>query len=256
LKWFELLETKKSKLALATVVIFLTVAFVCIVAYHNSPNLQQRQHFPPVGWAPILEIGDSWKLALTSKKANYNLTITVIGKETVNNVSCNVMKLFFEPENPLVHKGVSNEMTWWLDNSTLHLMRGEGKAHAYGYDLTFVEEHFYRFEGEMFLTVGNEHNETDSREMNVYGPPPTNLLFMHEETTTPTRIKVEAIENITVPAGTFSCYKIATYDENGQSILSTKWFSMKAKTAVKTENYETGEFEIFETAELLSYSLQ
>jgi len=254
-KRFSLSKTRKFKIVVATLIVFLIVSVVYLAQRIYFSNPQKGQFFPPVAWAPTLEIGDSWTLALTSNEANYNLTMTVTGKETVNNVSCYAMKLVFEPESPLAKKGVSNEMTWWLDNSTLHLVKVKGKAHAYGYDLTFVEKHFYTFQGEPFLTVGNEHNETDNRKMNVYGPPPTNLLFKHEETTATTRIKGEAVENITVPAGTFSCYKIVTYDETGQNTLSIRWFSMEAKTAVKTENYEIGEFEMSETAELLFYSV-
>ena len=251
-------RTRKFKVAVAALIVVLVVSVVYLVRPHYFSNPQKMQYFPPVAWAPILEVGDSWTLALTSNEANYNLTMTVIGKETVNNVSCYVMKLVFEPEIPIAEKAVSKEMTWWLANSTLHLLKMEGKAHvhAYGWDLPFVEEHFYTFQGEPFLTVGNEYNETDNRELNVYCPPPTSILFEHDETNTITRIKVEAVENITVPAGTFSCYKIVTYDESGQNIVSMRWFSMKAKTAVRIENYDTGEFEIFETAELLSYSVQ
>jgi len=247
-------KTRKFKIVVATLTVFLIVSVVYLLQPIYFSNPQEGQFFPPVAWAPTLEVGNSWTQALTSNKASYNLTMTVTGKEIVNNVSCYAMKLVFEPESPLANKGVSKEMTWWLDNSTLHLVKVNGKAHAYGYDLTFVEKHFYTFQGGLFLTVGNTHNETDNRKMDVYGPPPTNLLFKHEETTATTRIRVEAVENITVPAGTFSCYKLVTYDETGQNTLSIRWFSIEAKTAVKTENYEMGEFEMFETAELLSYS--
>lgn len=257
MKRFSLPKTRKFKVAVTTLIVVLIVSVVYLVRSHYFSNPQKGQYFPPVAWAPILEIGDSWTLALTSNEANYNLIMTVTGKETVNNVSCYAVNLVFEPEIPLTKKALSNQMTWWLDNSTLYLMKGKGKVRAYGYeDLTFVDEHFYTFQGEPFLTVGNEHNETDNREINVYAPPPTKIRMWRDETTTTTRIKVEAVENITVPAGTFSCYKIVTYDETGQNILSIRWFSMKAKTAVRTENYEAGEFEIFETAELLSYSVQ
>jgi len=255
MKRFSLPKGKKVKIAVAALVVVLIVSVAYLAGSHYFSNPQKGQYFP-VAWAPILEVGDSWTLALTSNETNYDLTMTVIGKETVNDVSCYAMKLVFKPESPLAKKGVSNEITWWLDNSTLHLMKMMGTVRFEGRDLTFVEKHFYTFQGEPLLTVGNEYNETDNREMNVYGPPPFNIRYMHDETTRMTRMKIEAVENITVPAGTFSCYKIVTYDETGRNILSTRWFSMEAKTAVRTENHETGEFEIFETTELLSYSVQ
>ncbi len=256
MKMSRLLKIWKSKIAIAVLSVVLVLGIIYLVRFRFVSNPQKGQYFPLGAWAPILGVGDSWTLALTSNEAKYNLTMTVTGKEIVNNVSCYAMELVFEPETPLARKGVSNEMTWWLDNSTLHLIKMKGNARVYGYDLTFVEEHFYTFRGEPFLVVENEHNETDNRELNVYGPPPTNIIFRHDETTTTAQVKVEKVENITVSAGTFSCYKIVTYDETGQSITAIRWFSMEAKTAVRTENYKTGEFEIFETAELLSYCIQ
>jgi len=263
MKRLSLPKTRKFKVALAILIVVLIVSIICLTWFNYFSNSQKGQYFP-VAWAPILEVGDSWTLALTSNETNYNLTMTVTGKETVNNVSCYAMILTFEPESPLAKEMkkkyklvVSNEMMWWLDNTTLHLMKMKGKVKpqdAQG-SLTFVEEHSYTFQGQPFLTVGNEHNETDNRETNLHGPLKI-FPYWHDETTTTTRIKVEEVENVTVPAGTFSCYKIVTYDETKQNMLSIRWFSMEAKTAVRTENYETGEFEIFETAELLSYSIR
>jgi len=252
MKRFSLPKGRKVKIAVVALVVVLIVSVAYLAGSHYFSNPQKGQYFP-VAWAPILEVGDSWTLALTNNETNYNLTITVIDKETICNVSCYAMKLFFKPESPLAKIGVSNEITWWLDTSTLHLMKMTGKVRFEGGDYTFVEEHLYTFQGKPFLTVGNEYNETDNREMSVYG---SFIRWRHDETITLRRTKVEAFENVTVPVGTFSCYKIVTYDETGQSILSIKWFSMEAKTAVRTENYETGEFKIFETTELLSYSVQ
>lgn len=239
----------KTAVAMSTAVLIVGAVYL---ARFNYLNGQIGQYFSPPFF---LEIGDSWKLNLTANENEYNLTMTVIGEETIFKLRCYTVKLTFEPESPFAEQGMSNEMTAWLEKSTLNIMKLEGKG-SEGYGFTYVEEHSYTFQGQPSLTVGNEHNETDTREMNVYGLPPFNFRYMHEKTTTTKRIKVEAFENITVPAGTFSCYKIVTYDKTGQKALSIRWVSMEAKTAVRTENYKTGEFEIFETTELLSYSIQ
>ncbi len=63
-------------------------------------------------------------------------------------------------------------------------------------------------------------------------------------------LKIEAIEKITVGAGTFECFKTVEYDENGEKV-STRWYSDKVKTSVKEIDEVTGD-----TQELVSYSVQ
>jgi len=98
--------------------------------------------------------------------------------------------------------------------------------------------------------LANEYDQIDTKTIDI----DVKILFWKDwednKSTTTTHIKVEAVENVTVQAGTFSCYKIVAYDETGQKPLSTRWFSTEAKAVVKSENYETEE-----KFELLSYSI-
>ena len=70
-----------------------------------------------------------------------------------------------------------------------------------------------------------------------------------ESRTKTSTYKVEAIEEITVPAGKFSCFKIVEYDDTGQEHV-TQWYSDKVKRFVK--RIEHGDAE---TMELKSYSV-
>ncbi len=56
-------------------------------------------------------------------------------------------------------------------------------------------------------------------------------------------------EDITVPAGTFTCFRVTFYGDD--DVLKTSWYSDSAKHWVKTIYSETGEI-----YELMSYSNQ
>lgn len=251
MKRISLSRARLLKIAVATLIVVLIVSVVYLVKYQSNPNHEKEQYFrPPWAWAPILNVGDSWKLALTIDESEYNLTITVTDEETVQNVSCYEVKLTFEPENPYETR-MSSEMTAWLDKSTLDIVKLKGTGRAQGHDFRYTERHSYTFqEGSPSMTVGNEYDQIDTKTIDI----DVKTLFWKDwnesKSTTTTHIKVEALENVTVPAGTFSCYKIVTYDEMGQTPLSTRWFSMEAKTVVKSVNYET-----VEKSELRSYSI-
>ncbi|MCJ7813574.1 DUF3108 domain-containing protein, partial [bacterium] len=60
---------------------------------------------------------------------------------------------------------------------------------------------------------------------------------------------VEKIEEIEVPAGTFNCFRIVKYNEDGDKEV-TWWYSDDAKTNIKEFEHETGEDIV-----LVSYSV-
>ena len=96
------------------------------------------------------------------------------------------------------------------------------------------------------LVVGKEitFTETETSDITVLGEKETT-----SETSTYT-YKVESIEQVTVPAGTFRCFKVVKYDEGG-SAIETRWGSDAVKGfEVKGIDHESGD-----TSELISYSL-
>ena len=54
--------------------------------------------------------------------------------------------------------------------------------------------------------------------------------------------KVEGIEEVSVPAGVFRCFKIVQYDDDAGIAISTHWESDRVRQyEVKTIDHETGE---------------
>jgi hypothetical protein len=59
------------------------------------------------------------------------------------------------------------------------------------------------------------------------------------------RVSVEDFENITVPAGTFECYRISTRTLEG-SPVEDRWYSGVVKNFVRIVNHQYGEnFDLF-----------
>ena len=69
--------------------------------------------------------------------------------------------------------------------------------------------------------------------------------------------EVEAVESVTVPAGTFRCFKILKYVEGLDTGIETMWYSPDVKNWVKkTEVFTMDEYQAASTMELQSYSLE
>jgi hypothetical protein len=80
----------------------------------------------------------------------------------------------------------------------------------------------------------------------------TSTITGRESTETETNTytyRVEGIEEITVPAGTFRCFKVVKYDEDDTAI-STNWTSDKVKSDVKSIHHEAAEL-----MELISFAV-
>lgn len=241
--------SKTRMLMIAAVFCIVLVSGVACVLWYRHHQSGLGSLPPPPPGMPIYKVGDSWKLAIN--ETEYNLTMTVTGEESVLDVGCYVMKLTFEPESPWAEEGMEKEMKAWLDRSTLRIVKIEGHGESQGYPFTYVEEHSYIFQGgKPSITIGNEYGEIHNKTSYAIVGHLLRTKYPLDRLTTTTRIKVEAVEYVRVKAGNFSCYRIVTYDETGQNALSATWFSMEAKTAVRSENYETGE-----TSELISYSI-
>ncbi len=195
------------------------------------------------GLLPVLHIGDQWVYHFTIGSQSYTETDTVTSGEVISGRDCYVGEVVSEP--PM--EGVASAMEW-VDKQTLRPVKLEiSGEHLEGpYTVTQTISYSPWPEGLWPLTVGTELTiiETDTIVITIGGETyPTTM----SGTIT---IKVEAIEEITVPSGTFTCFKIVTYDENGEPIL-TQWYSDEVKNIVKTVDHETGD-----RYELLSYSLQ
>lgn len=198
------------------------------------------------GAVPTLKTGDKWVSGVTLDGIHYTMTLEVTGEEVVNGKSCYTLDGTLEP--PLM--GLISGVQMAVDKATMFQTRLQFSGETMG--LPYVAEANYDFRfvtgGNLYpLVVGTEHRveETESTTVTMLGQ-------TQNETKTNIYIyKVVAIEDVTVPAGTFRCFKVVKYDEAGNK-LSTLWMSDKVKLYnVKLEDDGTGEVD-----ELTSYSIK
>ena len=196
------------------------------------------------GALPILEVGDKWVLRGVIEGTEYAMTLEVTGEDVVDGKESYVTETSIAP--PLY--GIVSSMTMKLDKSTMLATRLQFSGEYE--DMPYIVESTYSYEllGQPLYPrqIGKEYKviETETTTSTMLGETET------ETVTNTDTYRVEKIEQITVPAGTFRCFKIVKYDEAGTA-LTTSWESDKAKQiSVKEIDHETGE-----VSELVSYSL-
>ena len=188
------------------------------------------------GRLPILHVGDWWIMESVFNETTYTFTQNVTGEGPDYYITYS--------ENDPPYQGMYNR-TSWVDKSTMNpvTMQGTGE---YPYDNTTIT---YTYNGTFFyvyyggvpfpLIVGKELNQTETytitSTMIIDGTP-----YTHENNYTCTyTLEVEAIENVTVPAGTFTCFKIDMWNATSGDLMYTMWYSDEAKTWVKYIDYTT-----------------
>lgn len=196
------------------------------------------------GLLPTLYVGDTWIFKEVYKGIAYTRTETITGQEGMEGVDCYVMKVTYNP--PL--DGWLSEETKWLEKATYRPVVSRISTTFLSSDLTVTSLVFYSREEigtEWPYSVGNEFTVKTSWTKNdfVNGQP-----FTDKGNSTAT-YKCTAIEDVTIEAGTFRCFKIVEYEE-GQAV-SEYWYSDKAKTFLKTRGITDAH-----TLELLSYSVK
>jgi len=194
------------------------------------------------------ESHEVWKYASMYNGVHYTDIYTLVGEETIHDASCYVWRQTCEPNFPWAGENTITERTIWTDKTTLMRLQEREMGLSQGYLYRSLQEHFFTFSGGYpSFNVGNEYNTTSiwTEDIDVWIGNAW-MDYRNDSETTTYRQKVEAIENITVAAGTFSCYKKVTYDETGQYI---RWFAIDAKLCVKWIDYPSGD-----TGELISKS--
>lgn len=191
---------------------------------------------------PDLKVGDQWVFRITSEKIEHTMNVEVAGEDVVNGRDCYVFEVSVEPP----FEGLIDHMTIKRDKSTMEEITVEfmytryKTSMIYSYEISGVNPYP--------LEVGKEYTEivTMNSTTTIEGEDP------ETETEENTYIyRIEKIEEITVPAGTFECFKIVKYDEDGTNVIQESWASDEIKQyTVKKIDYESGK-----TTELKSYSL-
>jgi len=180
------------------------------------------------GALPILSVGDKWVMKIISGGNEFTATTEVIGEDVVDGKDCYIATISMD-----LYSGKE-----WVDKTTLFPIKDESSRGTTTYSYQFVGDMLYplqmKKECQVVQTITTTIKETgeSNTETNTY-------MF-----------KVENIEQITVPAGTFKCFKIVMYDKDGTPV-TTKWESDETKLyMVKGVDPQNNV-----TTELVSYSV-
>jgi endonuclease YncB( thermonuclease family) len=188
---------------------------------------------------PTLYVGDEW-VYRSIDNITYTLYYRVNGEEMVDNENFYVIETSYDPP----WRGNFSRGTTWVKKAAGDTMKAERSGKYRGTPFTTTWTYAYQYLGvdRWPIEVGKEYSMIMT--VTVSTPP-----YKPTVETVTLRAKVEKMESITVPAGTFTCFKVVNYDEN-YNILSTVWYSDEVKRNVKTIA-KTGE-----TTELVSYSIK
>jgi hypothetical protein len=184
------------------------------------------------GQLPTLQVGDSWVWSYVMDDTTYTLTEEVTGTETVAGRECYVIRMSFDPVISQTYDSVVytvTDMKYWADKATA-LLSVKMETSVTGNGQTFTSSEISSYEPwiSLFpLEIGKEV-EADKTTTQYMGD-----TQMSEPAVTTEKYVVDSKEDVTVPAGTFSCWKIFLYDGAG-NITATFWYSDKVKSGIKS----------------------
>jgi len=189
---------------------------------------------------PTFYVGDEWVYRSTGN-ITYTFHYRVVGEEMVDNEDSYVIETSYDPPS----WGTFSRGTTWVEKATGDTMKEERSSKYRGTPFTKTWTYAYQYLGadRWPIEVGKEYSMIMT--VTISTPP-----YQPIEETETFKAKVEKMESITVPAGTFTCLKIVNYDEN-DDLLSTFWYSDEVKIYVKIIYHEIGR-----TTELVSYSIK
>jgi hypothetical protein len=227
----------------------LVTSLFCCLLVATSLLLPACEEVKEEGQLPTHHVGDRWTWSYVMEGTTYTFTEEVTGEETVEGRDCYVVDMSFDPVMTSTHDGVvytTTSMTYWGDKATvLCEVKHEYVTTVNGQDFTMTTIYSYSPWASLFpLEIGKEV-ETEKTATNYYeGEPYGEPMVSTEE------YAVVSKEDVTVAAGTFSCWKITYYD-SASDTTQVVWYSDEAKTMVKSTD-EGGNT----IMELQSYSVE
>jgi hypothetical protein len=225
---------KKVLMLLVVVSLIAAVPFLfpaCAVEESGETGATEETEAAPEGQLPVFKVGDTWTWSYDMSGTTYTLTETVTGSETVEGHDCYVIDMLFDPAISSVHDEVVYtviKMTYWADKmSGLIGVKQETEVTGGGQTFTSYETYVYDPWIVLFpLEIGKvvEASKTTTQYMGD--------SQVGEPRDTIERYVVEGKVQVTVAAGTFTCWKIVIYDGDG-NVFVTMWYSDEIKSAVK-----------------------
>lgn len=191
---------------------------------------------------PTWSVDDEWVWAVTYKGETNTWTEKVTAEEDLAGTNCYVVDLFYDP--PIERVSGAFEVTiasgtkWFsVDNQDL-LEYVSTLTAPFATDVTYTYDYTYTA-AKWPLTVGAEWT-VDAVQHTMLGDEPFSWT-----------VSVEAEEDVTVAAGTFSCFKMGWYADG--TLEKTEWYSTDVKNLVKVVDLATYDAE--QTQELESYTV-
>jgi len=207
----------------------------------NNSNINIESN---AGDLPVFKGGDTWTQRGPINGTECTIVFTVTGEDTVNGRGTYAVEGSVEP----LISGVVNRITMKLDKETLFQLEMRMYNVDTGSQFNAVVNYSYEMSGDPYypMKVGN---------VSTFVSHETTVVVANGETQSSDEVntyiyKVKKVENVTVPAGTFTCFKIVRYDETN-TVLDTSWES----AAVKHFNVKTLYNETKEIQELIAYSV-
>ncbi len=220
------------------------------VSYEQRYEKSQAYRYRELsGTLPTLVKGDKWVGRFGSKGIEYTMTTEVI--DTSGIAGGKICYILESSITPPVEYGISKAIAW-LDRLTFDVLKIESSGTHEGRPFSIVTSTSHQYAD--YITGYIHYPLAVGRQWEVEEVATITFTAMEQkqtETKTNTYVyKVEEIEQITVPAGTFKCFKIVQYDKNGNSI-KTSWVSDQTKHhEIKEIDHATGD-----VLELVSYSV-
>ncbi len=221
-------------------VAYLAITSITLIACGSSDHDDSN-----LGNLPTLKVGDTWTMIQSVDSGEYTTICTVTEEKTVGNHEVYIIEMAYQPS----FDEIVDTIIMTADRSNMLPIEIRVLNESMGDQFDVVNTYTYEITGSPYFPkkVGNE---TTLIEMYTY----VSTVYGNTETGTETSTsvyKVEQIEDVTVPAGTFKCVKEVEYDETGTAIGAT-WQTLDAGFyTVKTIDYETSD-----TEELVSYSIK
>ena len=202
----------------------------------------------PEGQLPTYRVGDRWVWNYVMEEMTYTLTEEITGEETVEGRDCDVIDMSFDPAMSSTHDDVvctATSMKYWMDKATaLYGVKMETSVTCNGQFFTSSETYSYNPWVSLFpLEIGKEAATEKTTIQYSDGSQRGDPAVITE------KYKIDSKEDVTVTAGTFSCWKIIMYDGAG-NVTITMWYSDQAKSTIKVTDADGNTM-----MELKSYSV-
>ena len=239
----------KKVLGVLLVLCLLATTSLLLPACVEEEGEEEEEEEEEEGQLPTLQVGDQWVWSYVMDETTYTLTEEVTEEETVEGRDCYVLDMSFDPVMSSTHDGVvytTTGMKYWMDKATaLYGVKMETSSTSNGTDFTSTQTFSYNPWTSLFpLEVGKEV-EMEKTTINYY----EGEQYGETEVSTE-KYTVVSKEDITITAGTFSCWKITYYD-SALDTTQTMWWSDEAKTMVKSTDEDGNTI-----MELQSYSIR